>query len=171
MVVVLTWEKSVMKGRLSRVHLHSLAFHAICQLNRPGEDYHKWSSDRAISAVAAGSLATTYQACASDKQRPSASILEVHNHVFEPHQFSEVITIELETYGSEKFETTHSFGCYVAPVLICKVAISITSTLSVRSHFISPFLFFLSKDTNKNSRIGWYDISDRTRISLLKNKT
>jgi len=109
-----------MKGRLSRVHLHSLAFHAICQLNKTG-DYYVWDSDRAISAVAAGSLATTYQACGLDGHRPAASLLEIHHQVFAPHHLSEVISIDLETYKSESIETSYLFDCHIAPVLICKV--------------------------------------------------
>eukprot|EP01102_Stenamoeba_stenopodia_P005514 TRINITY_DN1626_c0_g3_i1.p1 TRINITY_DN1626_c0_g3~~TRINITY_DN1626_c0_g3_i1.p1 ORF type:complete len:612 (-),score=126.41 TRINITY_DN1626_c0_g3_i1:95-1882(-) len=120
---VLTWEKTVMKGRLSRVHLHSLAFHVICQLNTTA-DYYSWSAERAISAVAAGSLATTYQACAIDNHRPSAAHLEVHSHVFAPHYISdEVLSLGLETYDIEEYKTSHTFSCFVAPVLICKTPI------------------------------------------------
>lgn len=89
------------KHGIGRIHLHYLSFHMISQRQNPNPNYFHWSKERASKAVAAGSLATTIQACGDDNKFPDIS--QVHTL----HQFSNFKTSSMEFW--------------VAPVAICNV--------------------------------------------------
>ena len=92
--------------QISRVHLHYLSFHLLSQPKYPRAETFHWSRNRAKQAVAAGSLATTIQACGENGELPDESELHIKDNG----------TGEVFAHFYNSF-----LEFWVAPVAICNV--------------------------------------------------
>lgn len=100
--------------RLSRIHFHSLGFHVIAV--REGSKL--WSEQKARTAVAAASLATTRQACDSELIDPSKVDVLLPSTFLVTAQQGGVQRVKA---GSGVSSWTHkSVQFFLAPVLVCR---------------------------------------------------
>jgi ADP-dependent glucokinase len=96
---------------LSRVHMHFLSYHVICV-----SDAAKWPRASTVRAVAAGSRATTTQACGPQPDRwPDASALELQ-HIPALVDISD----ELDPLDMSLSRQSGGFVCSVSPVVVCQ---------------------------------------------------